>query len=44
MEYFGSGHGPSGINLPNYMDIKENEGFKNLLIEDNEKKIKPEDL
>jgi len=28
---------PSGINIPNYYDMKENEGFKNLLIEDDRK-------
>ena len=44
MEWYGSGHGPSGINIPNYPDIKDNEGFKNLIIEDNEKKLSPFDL
>lgn len=30
---------PSGINIPNYQDMKENEGFKNLVIEDDKKPI-----
>ena len=38
IEWGGEGQ-PSGINIPNYYDIKDNEGFKNLIIEDNEKKI-----
>ena len=34
IEWHGKG-GPSGINIPNYEDIKDNEGFKNLIIENN---------
>jgi dipeptidyl-peptidase-3 len=37
IEWHGEGQ-PTGINIPNYYDIKDNEGFKNLVIEDNEKK------
>jgi len=33
IEWHGEG-GPSGINIPNYNDIKDNEGFKNLVVED----------
>ena len=40
IEWHGEGQ-PSGINIPNYSDIKDNEGFKNLIIEDNEKKVDP---
>jgi len=40
IEWHGEGQ-PSGINIPNYSDIKDNEGFKNLIIEDNEQKIDP---
>ena len=40
LEWHGAGQ-PSGINIPNYADIKDNEGFKNLVIEDNERKIPP---
>jgi hypothetical protein len=38
IEWGGEGQ-PSGINIPNYYDIKDNEGFKNLIIEDDEKKM-----
>lgn len=33
---------PSGINIPNYQDMKENEGFKNLVIEDDHKPVRKE--
>ena len=39
IEWHGEGQ-PSGINIPNYYDIKDNEGFKNLIIEDDEKQPK----
>ena len=35
---------PSGINLPNYNDIREKEGFKNVIFERDMKKMDKKDF